>query len=81
MTVFSDENLPPALAAGLHELEQGLKYASEGIVVVRHVVDVFGKGKEDEVWVPAAATYEGCVIITEDWKMQRIKQLQPICRN
>lgn len=73
MTIFFDENLPPALAAGLHELEQGLKYASQGIVVIHHVVEVFGKGTNDEEWVPAAAKHKDYVIITEDWKMRRIK--------
>ncbi len=79
MTVYFDENLPPALAAGLHELEQGLKYASSGVIEVRHVVNEFGRGSRDEDWVPAVASILDCVIITEDRKMQRIKQLRPVC--
>lgn len=80
MIVYLDENLPPALAAGLHELEQGLKYRSTGRIELRHVINEFGRGAKDEDWVRKAAMQKDSVIITEDRRMQRIKQLQPICR-
>lgn len=49
-------------------------------MLVHHVVDVFEKGTMDEEWVPAAAKHKDGVI-TEDYKMRRVRQLEPICRD
>ena len=43
-----DENLSPFLATGLYYLEQGNGKEIE----VLSIREVFGRGTEDEVWIP-----------------------------
>ena len=49
MKIFFDENFSPYLPRGLSEFQKGRKI--EG-VDVHHVVESFGRGAADNVWIP-----------------------------
>jgi hypothetical protein len=68
MKIYLDENLPPALASGLNELEKANR---QGIEVLS-IKDAFGQGIADEDWIPKVGQ-EGGVVITADHRIQRIR--------
>ena len=77
MKLFFDENFSPFLARGFACFQDGRK--SENIEVI-HVVDQFGKGTKDEVWIPKIAQMHGAAI-TQDYNIHRTRQLAELCRS
>ena len=75
MKIFFDENFSPYLAAGLARFQDGRK--DENIEVL-HVVDKFGKGAADEVWIREIAQMHGAVV-TQDFDIRRTKSLRELC--
>jgi hypothetical protein len=68
MKIFIDENMPPQLADGLSILE---KPNNEGVEVYS-IQKEYGRGILDEAWIPQVGQVNG-LVITQDYKMQRIK--------
>lgn len=64
--LYIDENLSPFLASGLHYLEQGNGKEIE----VLSIREVFGRGTEDEVWIPQVGK-EGGIVLTQDFNIFR----------
>ena len=67
--LYVDENLSPFLAQGLHLLEKG----NGNEIEVLSIKEVFGKGTDDEVWIPQVGN-EGGIILTQDYNIIRKKQ-------
>lgn len=68
MKIFIDENMPVQLAEGLAILE---KPNNEGVEVYS-IQKEYGRGSQDEEWIPRVGHVNG-IVITQDFKMQRIK--------
>ncbi|RZJ94034.1 MAG: hypothetical protein EOO60_03935 [Hymenobacter sp.] len=78
MIIYIDENMPPALAAGLNELQAPIN-AKEGMAVeIRSIKAHFGLGTKDEDWIPVAGS-EGACIITRDFNIHRTRQQKALC--
>jgi PIN like domain len=75
LKIFFDENFSKYLAAGISELQLGVRH--EGFEVV-HSVSVFGKGISDEAWIPQVARMHG-IVITHDISIQRTPALWRLC--
>ena len=75
MKVYIDENMPRQLAEGLAILE---KPNAEGIEVYS-IEKEFGRGVQDEDWIPQVGQVNG-VVITQDSKMQRIRSQVELLR-
>jgi hypothetical protein len=74
MKIIFDENFSPYLAAGLRELQKGV---DDGIEVV-HSIQAFGKGTNDEEWIPVAAKMHS-IVITQDTNIARTSSLWKLC--
>jgi predicted nuclease of predicted toxin-antitoxin system len=70
MTIFIDENLPVQLAHALQLLEK----ANNENVLVKSIIDEYGRGAKDEEWIPKLGQLKAFVI-TQDHNIHR-KQLQ-----
>jgi predicted nuclease of predicted toxin-antitoxin system len=68
MKIYIDENMPPQLAEGLSILE---KPNNEGVEVYS-IQKEYGRGIQDEDWIPQVGQVNG-IVITQDAKIQRIK--------
>ena len=68
MKIYIDENMPAQLAEGLAILE---KPNNEGIEVYS-IQKEYGRGILDEDWIPQIGQVNG-IVITQDFKMQRIR--------
>jgi hypothetical protein len=68
MKIYIDENMPPQLAEGLSILE---KPNNEGVEVYS-IQKEYGRGIQDEDWIPQIGQVNG-IVITQDAKIQRIK--------
>jgi hypothetical protein len=68
MKIYIDENMPPQLSEGIAILE---KPNNEGVEVYS-IQKEYGRGIQDEDWIPQVGQVSG-IVITQDAKMQRIK--------
>jgi len=75
MKIFFDENFSENLARGFSEFQSGRP--SEG-VNVHHVVKSFGRGTDDNIWIPKIAQMHG-VVITQDLNINRTQYLFRLC--
>lgn len=70
--IFIDENLPKQLAAGLNEL-QNPQNKKEGLEIeVLSISEYFGRGTQDEDWIPKVGALKG-IVITQDFRIQSQK--------
>lgn len=69
MRFFIDENMPPQLAEGLAILE---KPNDEGVEVYS-IQKEYGRGTQDEDWIPRVGSLNG-IVITQDYNIQRTQQ-------
>ena len=69
MKFFIDENMPPNLAEGLAILE---KPNDEGVEVYS-IQKEYGRGIQDEDWIPQVGQING-IVITQDYNIQRTQQ-------
>lgn len=67
--IFIDENMPPQLAKGLHELQQPQNKRDELDIQVFSIKDLYGQGEDDEDWIPKVGKEKGTVI-TQDFRIQ-----------
>ena len=67
--IFIDENLPPQLAKGLHELQQPQNKRDELEFQVLSIKVAFGQGEQDEDWIPKVGQEKG-IVITQDFRIQ-----------
>ncbi|MBO0937907.1 hypothetical protein J2I47_15220 [Fibrella sp. HMF5335] len=67
--IYIDENLPPQIAEALNILET---HANEGFEVLA-IGKEFGRGAQDEDWIPKVGAEQG-VVITSDYNIQRIRR-------
>lgn len=81
MTIYIDENMPPTLARGFHILQypENLNLNISDPLIVKSVSDVFGRGTKDEDWIPKVSLESGCVI-SQDYKLNRIKEQRELCK-
>jgi len=75
MKIFFDENFSPFLARGFSEFQNGRKI--EGFDV-HHVAESFGRGADDNIWIPGIAQMHG-VVITQDLNIHRTRYLFQLC--
>ena len=69
MKFFIDENMPPQLAEGLAILE---KPNNEGVEVYS-IQKEYGRGIQDEDWIPQVGNVNG-IVITQDYNIQRTQR-------
>jgi hypothetical protein len=67
--VYIDENLPPQLAKGLHELQSPQNKRDNIEIQVLSIKDTFGQGEQDEDWIPKVGAENG-IVITQDYRIQ-----------
>jgi hypothetical protein len=67
--IYIDENLSPYIADGLSILESPNNEGSE----VLSIGNIFGKGAQDEDWIPKIGK-EGGVVITQDINIHRSRR-------
>lgn len=67
--VYIDENLSPHIAEGLNVLESP---TGDGFEVLS-IGKTFGRGVQDEKWIPIVGAEQG-VVITMDYNIHRIKR-------
>lgn len=70
--VYIDENLPPQLAKGLHELQQPQNKRDELNIEVLSIKETFGQGEQDEDWIPKVGIEHG-IVLTQDGRIQSQK--------
>jgi len=68
-TIFIDENMPPQLAKGLHELQQPQNKRDQVEIKVLSIKDIYGEGELDEDWIPKVGREHG-IVITQDFRIQ-----------
>ena len=73
MKIYIDENFPRPLAEGLNVLEIP---NNDGFEVIA-LIDEFGVGAKDQDWIPLVGD-EGGVVITQDLRIQRTRQLKEL---
>lgn len=76
MKIYFDENFPPALALGFAAFQSSR--VSETVEVL-HIATEFGKGTDDEEWIPKVAQQHG-VAITIDKDIHRTKSQWALCQ-
>ena len=81
MIIYVDENMPQVLAQGFNLLQkpENIKLKAKDPIEVISIIDEFGRGAEDEEWIPKAGKQGSC-IITQDYNISRIKHQQKLCR-
>jgi len=79
MIIYIDENMPSLLAKGLNLLQSPLNRSAQDPIEVRAIQDDFGKGAQDEDWIPEAGKLDAC-IITQDFNIHRIRNQQELCK-
>ena len=67
--IFIDENMPPQLAKGLHELQQPQNKRDALEIQVLSIKIEFGEGEKDENWIPKVGKEKG-IVITQDFRIQ-----------
>jgi hypothetical protein len=77
MKIFFDENFSKYLAAGISELQKGVKHES---IEVYHIAEYFKKGIKDEEWIPKVAKMHA-VVVTQDTKIARTTSLWQLCKD
>jgi hypothetical protein len=70
--IYIDENMPRQLAHGLHTLQQPQNLKDGLEIEVLSIADVFGKGAQDEYWIPKVGAENG-IVITQDSRIQSQK--------
>ena len=78
MIIYIDENMPPALAAGLNKLQEPVNEKEGMAVEIRSIKAVFGVGAKDEDWIPIAGK-EGACVMTQDFKINRTPHQKALC--
>lgn len=76
MRIYFDENFSHRIASGMREFQSARP--SEGVTVVWNP-DEFGKGAEDEEWIPQVASKHG-VLLTQDLNIHRTRAQWDLCR-
>ena len=77
MRIYFDENFSPALVVGLKAFQEGR--GTEGVAVCS-VIEEFGRGAEDEIWIPGIASRHG-IAITQDLNINRTRAQWELCRS
>lgn len=80
MIIYFDENMPQRFAEGFQLLQEPLivKFQYSKKVFVKSIKSEFGQGVRDEIWIPQAGKNEAC-IITQDYKINRIRHQRELC--
>lgn len=76
MRIYFDENFSPHLVEGIRQIQEGRK--SEDVSVCS-VSEEFGRGVDDEVWIPGIARRHG-VAITQDVNIHRTRAQWELCQ-
>lgn len=76
MKIFFDENFSQYLVSALKELQKGSP--CDGVEVLS-MVDMFGRGAMDEVWIPEVAKLGG-IAITQDLNIYRVRAQMELCQ-
>lgn len=69
MKIIFDENFPPQIAKALQILQSA---KSEENVEVLNLTDLYGRGIEDEYWIPKISEISG-IVVTQDIRIQRTR--------
>jgi gamma-glutamyltranspeptidase len=78
MNIYIDENLPPHLARGFNILQKPENLKLNQNIEVISIADEFGRGCADEEWIKLAGQKDSC-IITQDYKIRRIRHQKALC--
>ena len=76
MRIYFDENFSPHLVAGMRSFQEARK--SEEIIVCS-VEEEFGRGVQDETWIPGIAQRHG-VALTQDLNIHRSRAQWDLCK-
>lgn len=76
MRIYFDENFSPALVEGLRRIQDGRRRDD---ITVCSVIEEFGRGAPDEIWIPGVASRHG-VVITQDLNINRTRAQWELCR-
>ena len=76
MRIYFDENFSPHLVRGMREF-QGARRSED--VAVCSIEEEFGRGSDDEVWIPGVASRHG-VALTQDININRTKRQWELCQ-
>jgi len=79
MKIYIDENFPFKLAHGLNTLQEPLNKSEKLPIEVLSIAEVFGKGAQDEDWIPKAGA-EKAIVITQDYNIQRTRHQAALFR-
>jgi hypothetical protein len=75
MRIYFDENFSHRVAAGMREFQDARP--NEGVSVI-WCPDEFGKGAQDEDWIPKVASKHG-VVLTQDLNIHRTRAQWELC--
>lgn len=67
--IYIDENFAPQLAKSLNLIQEHLNLKEKNRYKVISIQDRFGRGVQDEDWIPIAGK-EGAIVITQDLRIQ-----------
>jgi len=68
--IYLDENLPANLVRALDLIQDGLNKQNGTSIKVIPLLDKFGRGAKDEVWIPQVPK---SIVITKDYRIQRTR--------
>lgn len=75
MKIYFDENFPYQIARALNILQE----PSQEVVTVLNVSEEFGRGAQDEDWIPKVGKENG-IIITQDLNIHHTRQQRELYR-
>lgn len=76
MRIYFDENFSPHFVEGLSKIQSARR--KDGIEV-HSIINEFGRGTDDETWIPGVAQKHG-VVITQDLNINRLRAQWRLCR-
>ena len=78
MKIYLDENMSPNLCHGLQEFQKSLNVELKVRIEVLSIAEEFGRGTEDEVWIPVVGKGKG-MAITWDFNLMRTRHQRALC--
>lgn len=76
MRIYFDENFSRRIASGMREFQDARPNEDTSVI---WTPDEFGKGAQDEDWIPLVASKHG-VVLTQDLNIHRTRAQWELCR-
>jgi len=78
MKIYLDENMSPNLCHGLQAFQKALNAELKVPIVVLSMQEQFGRGADDEDWIPLVGKEKG-MAITWDFNLMRTRHQRALC--